>query len=224
MYPCANSKAIENKIYYFFVERIGGLGNYPPLTAKSPAPSPYVAMNPVVIPAFFNDLADFYIGLEKLKFNAIGMVHPNENGKEYEIGPMFSGERTPLLRFWSGPFSNNRQRYLTMINHTLARIIDGVAYTREPVLHYVIYLKMRDLVAEDVELSKEEREFYVAHTDDKGDHIMIGEDGIITGIIDWERYVVSMKAIRQDDEIDPQGNHYDQRRGVCWAQYFPGGG
>lgn len=168
------------------MERLEGRAPSSLPTVEDPAIEPYQLMGTEFANNFFHDLANWYIKLSELKFAAIGMIQPLTIGMATSIGPLFSAVYTPVLQQWFGPFLTNRDRYCTQIDHVLRQISEGVAFKEHPVTCYLFHLTIKDMVMNDQELAKVDNEFYIAHQDAKGDHVLLREDGHIAGMIDWE--------------------------------------
>ncbi|EIW67082.1 hypothetical protein TREMEDRAFT_64951 [Tremella mesenterica DSM 1558] len=96
--------------------------------------------------------------------------------------PSDVGER----RQQTGPFKSSRDRFISQIDLILEDIEKGLRFVDDPQTAYLVHLQVKQWIMEDVTLGVEEEEFYIKHADDKGDHIMVDDEGNITGIIDWE--------------------------------------
>jgi hypothetical protein len=139
------------------------------------------------------DLATFQVSLSKVHFPAIGSLSLNKevNGLQtIVVGPLVSTSFcTKDPPYFFGPFRTTRERYLKQVDDILAAIERGDLFAEDsPVTVYLAHLELRDLVQQDKEMGRpdEEEQFYIKHADDKGDQIMIDNEGHITGIIDWE--------------------------------------
>ena len=131
------------------------------------------------------DLAKFHISLEQLKFPLSGSLYRTDSG-DVELGPwVISQMASSEPPYFPGPFRSEQERILAELDSILHAIEAGARFTEDPISAYLAHLEMRDLVRNCDEMA-DESAFYVKHADDKCDHIMVDEDGHITGIIDWE--------------------------------------
>ncbi|KAK8853366.1 hypothetical protein IAR55_004070 [Kwoniella newhampshirensis] len=174
---------------YYFLDFVPGSPATAPLTEHD---------RPSQLPRLIQDYALFQIALSKLTFSAIGSLYPCPSHPDGQpiIGPLCS--RTICLDFepwFLGPFGSNKERYLTMIEYTLQEIREERLFQQKAVLGYLAHLEIKDMVERYQEWDDGEGEgFYLKHADDKGDHIMINEQGGITGVIDWEWVYTTSKA------------------------------
>lgn len=131
-----------------------------------------------------NDLATVYIRLASRKFAGIGSL--TSTGA---IGPLTGPAGTTVRPiFFSaprGPFETARERYLAQIDHVLGLIERGAWSQQDVVGSYLFHLELRALVKGCAEM-RDRGPTYLAHGDDRGDHILIRPDGGIAGVIDWE--------------------------------------
>lgn len=78
--------------------------------------------------------------------------------------------------------------YLAHLDRMIEQTILGQRYSPGVELAgYLVLLEVRTLVAGCSELEKAIG--YLKHGDDKGDHIMIDDNGNVVSVIDWEWYV-----------------------------------
>lgn len=73
-----------------------------------------------------------------------------------------------------------------MYDCILAHIAAGKAYTDRREMAFLVHRWIRDVVA-GYDKYQEESETYIVHEDGNGGHIMVDEEGKITGVIDWEK-------------------------------------
>ena len=87
-----------------------------------------------------------------------------------------------------GPFSSPTDYYTSIIDQYLDLIMDGQLYSSIPKDAFLYYAFLRENIPKLVgdQEGSLSGNFYLKHVDDKGDHILIDEDGNITGIIDWQ--------------------------------------
>lgn len=148
------------------------------------------AMKPPV-KAAIKDYADFMIKLSSRSFTGVGSLYPVQP-KGYTVGPILSDIRgsVPMV----GPFRTSQDMHLTRINHYLNTV--QVTPLRPPelagnpvrILRYLVALDLRDLVRGCAEMTKD-GPTYIKHTDDAA-HNMLGVDGRINSIIDWEMALI----------------------------------
>ncbi|KAF2218455.1 hypothetical protein BDZ85DRAFT_323144 [Elsinoe ampelina] len=111
-----------------------------------------------------------------------GSLIPSDHG-----GPVVSG--CASTRFVNvgklGPFQSDEEYYTGYIQHYLDLIAAGQLYVNYPDIAFRFYHTMLAAVPLLCTPSRVPA-FYIKHVDDKGDHIMIDDQGNITGIIDWQ--------------------------------------
>ncbi|WVQ65208.1 uncharacterized protein L199_003381 [Kwoniella botswanensis] len=150
-----------------------------------------------------HDYALFQISLKSLSFDSIGSLYPapSDLKPKPDTSPVVVG---PLLSFYLrfdeaphfvGPFKSNKERYLSSIDLVLGKIREGIFYPEIARFAYLAHLELKDMVNRyDHWETCEDGRFYFKHGEDKGDHIMIDEDGHITGVLDWEWAYVTSKS------------------------------
>lgn len=90
-----------------------------------------------------------------------------------------------------GPFRTNLEYHLAEIDWVMDRVERGLhqlyfpGLEDLPILNYLIHHYLRRLLPCFEELA-EVSPCYIKHADDKGDHIMVDDEGLVAGIIDWE--------------------------------------
>lgn len=88
-----------------------------------------------------------------------------------------------------GPFNTARDMYSAWTQSYLDLIADRQLFSSFSVDAYLIFDHLLSSVRDGQWLTKwehlNEGPFFLKHTDDKGDHILVDEDFNITGIIDW---------------------------------------
>lgn len=131
-------------------------------------------------------LADILNTISQHPFDKIGSLFPGPNG-EVVIGPI-TGDRTGTLS-QIGPFDNGVQYYVAWTEEYLRLISDGQLFSQYPVDAYLMFRYLRELAmagtCNGFERELDTRPFFLKHTDDKGDHILVDDQFNITGIIDW---------------------------------------
>ncbi|PNS17581.1 hypothetical protein CAC42_8124 [Sphaceloma murrayae] len=119
-----------------------------------------------------------------------GMVQLSENDRalaKTAVGAIV-GDRTGTIHTL-GPFLTAQDYYTSWIEAHLALIADQQPHVRFATQAYVMYdylhgiIQERPLVREGID---EARDYYLKHTDDKGDHILVDPETYeVTGYIDW---------------------------------------
>lgn len=144
------------------------------------------------------DLAKFYMQVSTLPFEHIGtpqIVSKQDessiqiNASEIAIGPWLTYADVYRSAYPLGPFRTSRAAYTTMIDHVLGFIRDNKLGHDQPhedqVLIYLAFLEARALIQDCPEMG-EEGPTYLRHGDERGDAILVDEDGSLSAIIDWE--------------------------------------
>jgi aminoglycoside phosphotransferase (APT) family kinase protein len=139
----------------------------------------------------FAGLADVLMELERHPFDSIGSLSlpksDNAQSSNFEIGPI-AGDRTGTLT-WLGPFESAKTYYEAWCEEHLRLIANRQLLTQFSVNAYLVfqYLKEQALQGklDPAQAQWDTGPFYLKHTDDKGDHIMVDDEFNITGIIDW---------------------------------------
>ncbi|KAH0371702.1 hypothetical protein KCU65_g1846, partial [Aureobasidium melanogenum] len=124
-------------------------------------------------------LADIFLELEKHPFSATGSLSQGGLVGPFARSHMFVSPSKSL-----GPFSTLKELLTTILIHEIDMIKSGElsALATDNFLTHLWRLEHLPSLLE----SETDDHFYLKHTDDKGDHILIDEDYNITGIIDWE--------------------------------------
>lgn len=136
-------------------------------------------------------LAHFYISLSRIPYHQCGSLVRDVATGKLEIGPLISPDfcqTTPP--FFFGPFESSAHRYLAQVEYVIQEIEQGRAFAEDTTFSvYVTHLWLKDLIQNAPRLWKKE-ETFIKHADDKGDQIMVDENGTLVGVIDWEWLVV----------------------------------
>lgn len=136
-------------------------------------------------------IASFYVKLSSITFVRVGSILQTDTN-ELNVGPLISPDYCQdNPPFFFGPFESSAQRYLAQIEHILHEIRQGRAFTDDPTTAYVTHLWLRDLIQNSSRMWEKET-IHLKHADDKGDQIMVDEEGKFVGIIDWEWWVGSL--------------------------------
>lgn len=148
------------------------------------------ALSPPV-KAAISDYAEFMIKLATKSFSGVGSLYPKEP-TGYVVGPVLSDIRGSVPTI--GPFRTSQEMHVARINHYLNMV--QVTPLRPPelagnpvrILRYLVALELRDLVCGCAEMARD-GPTYIKHTDDAA-HNMLGVDGRINSIIDWEMALI----------------------------------
>ncbi|KAK1248315.1 hypothetical protein MKX08_006535 [Trichoderma sp. CBMAI-0020] len=135
-------------------------------------------------------MMDIYIELHKYPFQLFGSLN-NDTSGAYRVGAIaqevFMDFEHSTMRT-TGPFSSPEQYYYSLLQKILESIVQEEMYSQMAVDAYLIHRFLIDLVPSVISSHSQSSDqvFYLKHTDDKGDHILVDQDFNITGIIDWE--------------------------------------
>ncbi|WWC68365.1 uncharacterized protein I206_102290 [Kwoniella pini CBS 10737] len=148
---------------------------------------------------FIDEYAKIQIRLSKIQlpYTKIGCIRfDKDDENNTKVGPLINRNclMKPNSPHFMGPFSTNKERYLALIDTALHLISLNVLKGKQPVDNYLWHLEMRELVNASRVLNDKPKELFIKHDDAKGDHMLMNEDGEITGIIDWEWAYVTTKA------------------------------
>ncbi|BEI79480.1 hypothetical protein CcaverHIS002_0100090 [Cutaneotrichosporon cavernicola] len=143
------------------------------------------------VKAAVSDYADIMIKLATRSFTGVGSLYPAKPSG-YTVGPALSDIRGSVPTI--GPFRTSQELHLARIDHYLNMV--QVTPLRPPelagnpvrILRYLVALELRDLVRGCSEMAREGAT-YIKHTDDAA-HNMLGVDGRINAIIDWEMALI----------------------------------
>ena len=149
---------------------------------------PLSQLNPTEqqIQKVYSGLADILCTLSEHPFDQIGSLTLNPHG-DIHIGPV-TGDRTGTLA-QIGPFRDATRYYVAWAEEYLRLIADGQLFLRYSVNAYLVFKYLAELAGEGkfngFEGNLNNSPFFLKHMDDKGDHILVDESFVITGIIDW---------------------------------------
>ncbi|TFK51545.1 hypothetical protein OE88DRAFT_1560816 [Heliocybe sulcata] len=136
---------------------------------------------------FLSQFADIVIKLRRHPFPLIGCL---ANPGDPSVGPLLADNTADAVDGeldLVGPFSSWTKYQIAIIDRQLDLISHREAYPRDSVEAYLVHRYLRDYIATYSPFQDLDRPaFFLRHMDDKGDHILIDDDGNITGIIDWE--------------------------------------
>jgi hypothetical protein len=137
-------------------------------------------------------IAEEFIKLEKLSYNAIGcLAFKYEDKPDLYVGPMveptFCGRDKQGRLSQLGPFENAQDFRVAQVQQVLAQIEGGFKYSENALDAYLIHLEVIDLIKILYPTRQGPHMFYIRHADDKGDHWLFRGDSLaFTGTIDWE--------------------------------------
>ncbi|KAH0372760.1 short chain dehydrogenase, partial [Aureobasidium melanogenum] len=97
----------------------------------------------------------------------------------------------------SGPFFSASDYFTAISDQYLDLVADGQVYSQYPTEAFAFYsLARREAQKFNRSTTVNPEEFFLKHVDDKGDHLLLNDQGIITGIIDWQfaRFVPAIEA------------------------------
>ncbi|KAI9147650.1 hypothetical protein HJFPF1_12680 [Paramyrothecium foliicola] len=124
--------------------------------------------------------------LAKHPFNKAGSLTFGVNGA-IEVGPVAS-DRTGTLPC-IGPFNTARELYSSWAMSYLNLIADGQLFSSFPVEAFLMFRYLLHQIKNGTWLDRwgelNKGPFFLKHSDDKGDHILVDTDFRITGVIDW---------------------------------------
>ncbi|KAI0874930.1 hypothetical protein GGS24DRAFT_457324 [Hypoxylon argillaceum] len=130
--------------------------------------------------------ADVLCTLSKHPLDKIGSLTFDVDGA-IQVGPVAS-DRTGTLPC-IGPFNDATAFYSTWAETYLELISDGQLFSSYSIDAYLMFKFLAEQAKSGTWFEKWQGSnsgpFFLAHTDDKGDHILVDDDFRITGIIDW---------------------------------------
>ncbi|WWD05439.1 hypothetical protein V865_003516 [Kwoniella europaea PYCC6329] len=129
-----------------------------------------------------------------LPLNQIGCLQMNKSGEV--VGPIITRGtfQKPEPPYLLGPFSTQKECYLSHIDTTLDYILMGAVGESGPIDSYLWHLEMRELVEHSKILASPITEVYIKHDDEKGDQLLWDDDGKICGVLDWQWAYITTKA------------------------------
>lgn len=136
-----------------------------------------------------DQLAEFYVKLFELTFDKVGSLMPSKHGLKSEatVGALVSLDcKITTPPYFFGPFKSSVARYLAQIDHVLKGIEDGIMLQEDPINSYIIHLWLKNILQSAQEQLGHDHEIMLKHGDDKGDQIMVNDQGDLVSVIDWE--------------------------------------
>ena len=134
----------------------------------------------------FAQVAEILVEISKHPFAKAGSLISRDD--HVEVSKMASNRFVQLGL--SGPFGSALEYFQDISEQYLDLIADGQVHHRYPAEAFAFYTLAYNeagvLASDDVIASDMVPEFFLKHVDDKGDHLLVDERGVITGIIDWQ--------------------------------------
>lgn len=180
--PCARLiPDDQSQLIYFFEEFVGGKSLHTLIDADGVR-----TLTPAVKRAI-GDYAEFMIKVSSKQFSGVGCLYPDALAG-FVVGPLLSDIRSKVPTL--GTYRSSQDMHLARIDAYLLMV--HVSPLRPPelasqpvrILRYLVALELRDLVSECTAMASVGPTF-IKHTDDAA-HNMLGENGRIDSIIDWE--------------------------------------
>lgn len=163
----------EVGVAYMLIDELRGT----PLLQRNPTPDQ--------LRKFYNQWADILVRLSRHPFTKAGPLTMRFGGVEISG---IVGDRNPIILLMHS-FSNARKLYAAFSEHFLKLISTGQLYSKHPVDAHLVFKYLKELAEKGrwnaFESVWDDGPFYLKHTDDKGDHILVDDDYKITGVIDW---------------------------------------
>ncbi|KAB8360853.1 hypothetical protein FH972_024587 [Carpinus fangiana] len=106
---------------------------------------------------------------------------------EVDVGPVASNRFINLGRY--GPFDDAASYFESIARQHLELIADGQLYPQHRAAAFVYYTALQQdiqTILKDSDVEDVLPGFYLKHVDDKGDHLLVDDEGNIKGIIDWQ--------------------------------------
>lgn len=135
-------------------------------------------------------LSDVFIELYKYSFDSLGSL---ESPGSLQVGAfarelLMNVVESKVCK--SGPVFSIQEYHRSSLQQLIGMIMHDEMYSPRAVDAYLIHRFLIDLIPLVVPSQPgsepEDAKFYLKHTDDKGDHILVDEEFNITGVIDWE--------------------------------------
>ncbi|RJE25724.1 hypothetical protein PHISCL_01912 [Aspergillus sclerotialis] len=197
------------------------------LTEKLPGSSLRWSMPLIPEKKVMEQLADIFIELRKHPFEKMGSL---DSPGSSHLGVFAQESLTDFgkdSRMSSlGPYTSPQDYHTASIQLTLDIILRDELYSHRPIDGYLIHRFLLDLVP-SVLPSDESNLFFLKHADDKGDHILVGEEFNVTGIFDWEWAYTAPGALAFNSPIMllPVAQFYDGANNIgeqeeVFAQIF----
>jgi hypothetical protein len=133
------------------------------------------------------DLAALNVQRSRHTLRGVGAIHHDTVTDTFSVGPEYTQDiedRSPPQ--FPGPWRTAAERYEHHFDFDLDGIRAGILHTGQREEAFLIHSWMKDAVVAYPPY-QEEGDKYVIHEDSNGGHLLVDEEGRITGMIDWER-------------------------------------
>lgn len=131
-------------------------------------------------------IAEIQSIIHRYPFDHVGSLTLDSNGTVC-VGTI-TGDRAGCLA-QIGSSTDAKAFYVKYAEEHLRLIIDGQLWGQYPTDAYLMFKHLRELALQEkcnpLECVGDKGPFYLEHTDDKGDHILVDSQFNVTGIIDW---------------------------------------
>lgn len=170
---------------YLFMERLKG------------SPMDWYDLQPDAKKKVLDQFADISIELKRHPLPSIGSLAID--GDSYNVGPLASETTMDVdengVLYTLGPFTSPLEYRTATLGHEIELILRGESYPDNAIDAYLVHRYVLDNVHAVARREQgPDTSFYLKHTDDKGDQILVDESHNIVGIIDWERSQVASFA------------------------------
>jgi len=149
-------------------------------------------------------LVDVFLELEKCPLTKTGSLMASGLVGPFAQSHMFTSPSESI-----GPFDNLEKLLTSTLKHKI-EMIEGGELSTLSVDNHLTHLWMLERIP-DLVMHTKDTQFYIKHSDDKGDHILVDEHYNITGIIGWESASAESKplALGSPCMMWPVGDYYD---------------
>ena len=137
------------------------------------------------------DYAKINIERSKHPLRLIGALHRDKDSGTYTVGPLYTRDITNISPpQFPGPWKTVALKYKWQFDYLLDTIRAGQLYSRQRKKAFLVHRWMKDAVMAYPPYNVEDEDTFPLNNDSNGGHIMVDARGGITGLIDWEGYVV----------------------------------
>jgi hypothetical protein len=134
------------------------------------------------------DLAKANIQRSLHSLEGVGCVQYDSDNDRFYVGPLLTEDIENLYPAnFPGPWSNAAGKYEFQFDFILELIQTGELYVFEREKCFIVHSWMKEVLMAYPPYNVEDEPTYVVHEDSNGGHILVDEEGRITGLIDWER-------------------------------------
>lgn len=145
-------------------------------------------LSPIVIKRTIMHFAKINIQRSKYPTPLVGSIIFDQSTNTFSVGPLrceYIDDADPIV--FPGPWKTAAGKYESRFDNILGNISKGLLHQDRAEEAYLIISWMKEVVMAYPPYNEEGEIFYVVHEDSNGGHIMIDEEGGITGLKDWER-------------------------------------